>query len=414
MTSWSESLAPLREHNFRWYFAARLISTAGSMMAPIALAFAVLDVSDSASALGQVLAARSVPLVLFLLIGGVIADRIDRALVMQVCNVVAALTQGTVAWLVISGQAELWQLIVLEAINGTMAAASFPAMASVVPQLVPRAQLQQANVLLSMTRGGLAILGPSLAAVLVVTVGSGWALAIDAATWGVAALCLVRVHIPQRDRSGDAPPNMFRELREGWTVFTGHTWLWVVVLAFGLLNAIHAGAWFTLGPVIAKDTIGEKGWGYAVSAEALGLLLMTVVMLRVTVRFPLRAGMLGMTCFSLPLLILGLDPQLIPLVAATFVAGVGMEVFSIGWSLAMQENIDESVLSRAYSYDALGSFVAMPLGQLVYGPLGEWFGYRDVLVVSAVLYAAIALGALTSKSVRNMEREVSTTSAPAS
>ncbi|QIX26006.1 MFS transporter [Nocardioides sp. JQ2195] len=402
--SWSASFAPLRETNFRWFFAARLISTAGSMMAPIALAFAVLDVSNSAAALGQVLAARSIPLVLFLLVGGVIADRIDRALVMQVSNLLAGLTQGIVAWLVISGQAELWQLIALEAVNGTVSAASFPAMSSVVPQLVPRSQLQPANVLLSMTRGGLAIIGPSVAAILVVTVGSGCALAVDAATWLIASLCLTRVRIPRRDRSGDAPPNMIRELKEGWTVFSGTTWLWIVVLAFGILNAIHAGAWFTLGPVVAKATFGEQGWGYVVSAEAIGLLLMTVVMLRVSFRFPLRAGMVGMACFAAPLMMLGLDPQLLPLVGATFIAGAGVEVFSIGWSLAMQENIDESVLSRAYSYDALGSFVAMPLGQLVYGPLGEWFGPRDVLVTSAVVYAAVALLTLTSRSVRNLER----------
>lgn len=413
-TSWSGALAPLRETNFRWYFAARIISTAGTMMAPVALAFAVLDVSNSASALGQVLAARSIPLVVFLLIGGVIADRIDRALVMRVSNLLAALTQGMVAWLVITGHAELWQLIILEVINGTVAAASFPAMAGVVPQLVPRAQLQPANVLLSMTRGGLAIIGPSVAAILVVTVGSGWALAANAATWLVAALCLIRVRVPQRDRSGDPAPSMLRELREGWDVFTGTTWLWVVVLAFGVLNAIHAGAWFTLGPVIAKGTIGETGWGYAVSGEAVGLLLMTVVMLRVSLRFPLRAGLLGMTCFAAPLFILGVDPHVVPLVLATLLAGAGMEVFSIGWSLAMQENIDESVLSRAYSYDALGSFVAMPVGQLLYGPMGEWFGYHNVLVVSAVVYAAVALLALTSRSVRTLERDLSTTSGPAS
>ncbi|KRF17648.1 MFS transporter [Nocardioides sp. Soil797] len=412
--SWSASFAPLREANFRWYFSARFVSTTGSMMAPIALAFAVLDVSNTASALGQVLAARSIPLVVFLLIGGVIADRIDRALVMQVSNLVAALTQGIVAWLVISGQAELWQLIVLEAVNGTVSAASFPAMSSVVPQLVPRDQLQPANVLLSMTRGGLAIVGPSAAAILVVTVGSGWALAVDAATWLIASLCLTRVRIPRRDRSADAAPNMIRELKEGWDVFTGLTWLWVVVLAFGILNAIHAGAWFTLGPVVAKATIGEKGWGYAVSAEAVGLLLMTVIMLRVSLRFPLRAGMLGMACFAVPLLMLGVDPHLLPLIGASFLSGAGVEIFSIGWSLAMQENIDESVLSRAYSYDALGSFVAIPLGQLIYGPLGEWFGHREVLVVSAVVYAAVALLTLTSKSVRTLERSVSTTSAPAS
>src|SRR5262245_61537091 len=166
-------------------------------------------------------------MVVFLLWGGVIADRISRALIMQVSNVLSALTQGTVAYLVISGHAQLWQIIVLEAINGTTSAASFPAMAGVVPQLVPRELLQPANVLLSMSRGALTVLGPSISALLVVTVGSGWALAVDAFTWLAAAVLLIPVRLPPRERrAGEAPPNMLRELREGWSVFTGIRWLW--------------------------------------------------------------------------------------------------------------------------------------------------------------------------------------------
>ena len=132
----------------------------GSTMAPIALAFAVLSIEDSASALGQVLAARSVPMVLFLLLGGVLADRLGRWRVIQVSNLVSALSQALAAWLVITGQAELWHLIVIEAVNGTSSAASFPAMQGMIPQLVPRAQLQSANVLLSMVRGVLVVVGP--------------------------------------------------------------------------------------------------------------------------------------------------------------------------------------------------------------------------------------------------------------
>jgi hypothetical protein len=197
---------------------------------------------------------------------------------------------------------------------------------------------------------------------------------------------------------------MLRELREGWQVFTQNTWLWVVVAAFAVLNAIHAGALFTLGPALAKRTIGAGGWGLALSAESLGLLLMTVVLLRVRFHHPLRAGMVGISLIGAPLLILGLDPAVVPLVAAMFVAGAGEETFGIGWNLAMQENIDDAVLSRAYSYDALGSFVAMPVGQLLYGPLGDAFGYRDVLVVSGVVYVVVCALTLCSRSVRNLER----------
>ena len=153
--TWRESLAPLADRGFRFFFASRAVNLWGTTMAPIALAFAVLAVEDSASALGQVLAARSIPLVLFLLLGGVLADRLGRRRVIQVSNLVSAVSQALAAWLVITGQAELWHLVVIEAVNGTSSAASFPAMQGMVPQLVPRSQLQSANVLLSMVRGAL-------------------------------------------------------------------------------------------------------------------------------------------------------------------------------------------------------------------------------------------------------------------
>jgi MFS family permease len=398
-----EALAPLREPNFAWYYAARFSSLTGSMMVSVALAFAVLGINDSASALGLVLAAHTVPMVVFLLFGGVLADRFDRTRVILLTALLSALTQGTVAALVITGVAELWMVIALEVVNGTVSAASFPAMAGMLPQLVPRSQLQQANVLFSMSRGGLAILGPTLAALLVVSFGAGWALAVDALTWLVAAVLITRVKLPARTMPAESP-SMVTELREGWSVFVGSTWLWVVVVAFGFLNAIHVGAWYTLGPVLAKDTIGERGWGFVLSAESCGLLLTTLVLLRVRLRRPLLLGMLGCSLLAVPLLTLGMSPSVVPLICAALVAGMGIEVFSLGWNLAVQENVEERMLSRVYSYDALGSFVAMPIGQVVYGPLGDAFGYRRVLVVSGVLYAVIALGTLASRSVRTLDR----------
>jgi MFS family permease len=401
--TWRESVVPLSDRRFRFFFASRAVNLWGSTMAPVALAFAVLAIEDSASALGQVLAARSIPMVLFLLLGGVIADRLGRRLVIQVSNAVAVLSQGTAAALVVTGHAELWQLIVIEAVNGTAAAASLPAMEGMVPQLVPRPQLQQANALLSMARGALFAIGPTTAALLVVTVGPGWALAVDAATWLVALALLSAVHVPHR--APGAGSGVVQDLREGWTLFRSTTWLWVVVLAFGALNAIMAGAWHTLGPAIAKDSIGIAGWGYVLSAQAIGLVLTGVVLLRVRIRFPLRAGMLGCLAFAGPLLMLGLDPQLVPLAIGMFITGAGVEVFGLGWSLAMQEKIPPDMLSRAYSYDMLGSMVAIPVGQLTFGPLAAWLGGRDVLVGSGIAYAAICLLTLASPAVRNLERE---------
>lgn len=400
--TWADAVSPLRNRSFAWYFASRTTNTLGTMMANIALTFAVLDIDGRAIAIGQVLAAHTIPMILLLLWGGVISDRLPRAVVLQASNVASALTQGLIAVLVISGAAELWMIIALSAVHGAVSAISLPAMAGMVPQLVPRDQLQPANALLSLTRNGLTVLGPTLGALLVVTVGSGWALAVDAMTWALAAACLTRVRIPPQERT--VSDSTVAELREGWTFFRRTTWLWVVVLGFGGLNAIHHGAIFTLGPVVAEDTIGRQGWGYVLSAEALGLLVMTVVLLRIRLERPLLWGVLACSAMSLPMLVLGLDPVLVALVVAAFVGGMGVEVFGMGWNLAMQENIDDHLLSRAYSYDMLGSFIAMPVGQLAWGPLGEVFGNEPVLIASGIAYVAICALVLCSRSVRDLPR----------
>ncbi len=399
-----DSLAPLRSRRFLWFFVGRSISTLGSVMAPVALVFAVLEIENSPVAVGQVLAARSIPLVLFLLVGGVVADRFSRSLVLQVSHVLSFLTQGLVAVLVLTDRATLSQLIVLEAVNGVVTAFTMPAIQGVVPQVVPRTHLQQANALLAFSRSGLAVLGPTVAGLLVVGVGAGWALAVDALTWLVAAVCMVPLRLPGRSRAVRGRATVLRDLASGWAKFRSMTWLWVVVLAFGVLNAIHAGAWLTLGPLLAVDDpgIGKLGWGYAVSAQAVGLLLLTVVMLRLSFRYPLRAGLLAMLGLAAPLVALGLSWPLIGLLMAAFVAGAGIEVFGISWQTAIHEHVPEDHLSRVAAYDSLGSFVAIPLGQLAFGPLALAFGTQTVVLCSAVAFVLVIFATLAVPQVRNL------------
>lgn len=407
--SWRTSLAPLRSPSFAWYLGSRTVNLLGLTAASVAMAFAVLDLGGSATTLGQVLAARTVPMAAVLLFGGVLADRWPRSLVLQGSNLSSALTQAATAVLLLTGHAELWMLLALQSLHGAASGLGFPAMAGMVPTLVPRHELQHANALLSVSRGVTAIAGPSLGTLLVVTVGSGWAVLADAATWLLAALLLlpVRHRAVARGPGLDGPvptASTLTELREGWRLFRRTTWLWVVVAAFGVLNAIGGGAWLTLGPALAGGTIGRQAWGWVLSAEAAGALVATVVLLRVPLPRPLLVGMLAVSLLGVPMVILGVDPRVGLLVIAAFAAGVGLEVFGMGWNLAMQENIEEAQLSRAYSYDALGSLVAMPVGQLVYGPLGDRFGYAPVVAVSGVLYVLIALGVLMSRSVRTLPR----------
>lgn len=396
-------LSLLRERDFRWYFWAQFVNLLGTSMASMALAFAVLRVSDSASALGQVLAARTIPMVVFLLLGGVLADRFPRIVVIQVCNLACAATQGVAAYLVISGHAQVWELAALELVNGTTSALLFPAMQGMVPQLVGRDVLRPANLLMQQAASAIAIVGPAVSGVLIAAVGPGPGLAIDASTWLVSAVMMLGVR--RRLSGARTRASVLGDLAEGWTFFRTTTWLWVVVAAFCVLNLIISGATNTLGPAIAVHTIGSHGWGLGRSGLAIGRFVGSLALARLTLRRPLFLGMGLYALGALPILVLGVWVHTAPLVIAFGLYGCVSAVFSLGWRLALQEHVPEEMLSRALSYDALGSFVAMPLGQLAYGSLGDAFGYRPVLIGSAVGFAGVCLATLLSSSVRNLSHD---------
>ncbi|MCB8043430.1 hypothetical protein JM654_02190 [Microbacterium oxydans] len=171
------------------------------------------------------------------------------------------------------------------------------------------------------------------------------------------------------------------------------------------------GAWGVVGPYIAKnnDLLGITGWGWVVSAEGVGVLLMTLLLMWFPLRRPLRYGMIGMAAFAIPVTMLGVHPAVVLLAMAAFIAGAGAEVFSTGWNLAMMENIPGEKLSRVSSYDMLGSFVVMPIGTLVYGWLITHADPATVLITSGAVYAGVALVTLAVPSVWRMGRPQSAT-----
>ncbi|WP_018157891.1 MFS transporter [Demetria terragena] len=390
--------------DFRWFFLARLVSSLGSSMAPVALAFAVLEIDNSPSAVGLVVAGRMVALVVFLLIGGVVSDRVSRRVVLQVSHILTGLTQGLVACLIISGHATVMSVLVIECLNGAVSAFTMPAMQGIIPQLVPYRLLQQANSLMSFTRHGSLLLGPAIAGAIVAGPGAGWALAVDAGTYAVAVIALAMVALPpviKRESS------MVADLREGWGEFASRTWLWAVVVAFGFLNAIHVGVISVLGPYFAKEhpvTLGERGWGLVLSAEAVGALVMTFILIRGDMKHPLRAGMIGIACLVPLIMALGLAPTLWVLIPIAIFAGAGGNVFGTGWSIAVMENVPAEAQSRVWSYDMLGSFVAIPIGTVVFGWLAEAVDPGPLVVCAGVAYAALCLATLAVPSVRNLSR----------
>ncbi|MHB8531781.1 MAG: MFS transporter [Solirubrobacteraceae bacterium] len=387
--------------SFRLFFFGRGISAVGDRIVSVALAFAVLDLTGSVKDLGLVLAAQTVPLVLFLLIGGVWSDRLPRRAVMIASDLVRAGAQGASALLLVSGTAHVWQLVVLQAAHGTADAFFEPAAQALLPETVAAADLQQANALIAVSTNVANVGGPALAGVLVATLGAGWGLAIDAGSFlaSAAYLSLMRVQaIIPAARTGT-----LSELRSGWRAFRSRTWLWVSALEFMAANALFS-AYLVLGPQVARTSLGGPGaWAAISTASGIGAVLGGTLGLRWNPRYPLRAMFVTSLVGTSPLLVLLAAVAPLPvLLAAAVISGMSVSFFNLVWFAVVQRRIPGRELSRVSSWDALGSYAITPVGLAAAGPIGIALG------ISTTLYAAAALGAigtvavLAVPSVRNL------------
>jgi MFS family permease len=393
---------PLRHRAFRLLLAGRTVNALGNSVAPIALAFAVLDLTGSARDLGLVVGARSLANVAFLLFGGVIADRLPRSLVLVGASVAAFVTQAAVAVLVLTGIATIPLLIGLGLVNGVVAALALPATAAILPETVPAEIRQRANAYNRLGVNAGLIVGAPLGGILVAAVGPGWGIAVDAVAFLLAGLFFALLRLPARTTEPGPRAGVPADLRTGWAEFRSRTWLWAVVAGFCLLNAVWTGGMFVLGPLVADDTIGRSAWGVVLAAQTAGLVVGAVVAMRLRLRRLLLVGVVCCLGMSLPLFALGLFPTVPVLVLAGFVAGMMLEQFGIAWETTMQEHIPSEKLARVYSYDMVGSFLAVPVGQMAIGPIAEAVGLEVTLIGTGVLVVVAVLGMLSSSEVRNL------------
>lgn len=378
------AFALLRLRNFGLLFAGRCVSFLGNAMAPVALAFAVLHLTGSASALGIVLAARMVPNVLLLVVGGVIADRLPRSTVLIGSQLVAGAAQAGAAVLLISGRAEIWQVVILEAINGAAFAVFYPADTAVVPLTVPEDRLREANALLRFGTNATLILGAALAGVLVAALNPGWAIAADAATFFVAAALLTELRGIKAAAAGGT--SFISDLVEGWSEFISHRWLWTIVAQFSLMLVGFFGAFQVLGPVVAqRDLSGATSWAAIVGGQSAGLLGGGLIALRWRPARPLLIATIAVFGNALPIAALALGLPIAVIVGAAVVNGVGLEVFGVYWYTALHEHVAREALSRVSAYDALGSIALSPIGLVAAGPVSDVIGVDATLWLGAGL-----------------------------
>jgi MFS family permease len=378
--AWRDRLGALRERPFRLLFGATTVTTLGDTVASIALAFAVLEIPGAgATELGLVLATRSLFQSVVVIGGGVLSDRLPRNLVLVGASLVQGTAQTLIAALVLTGGAEVWSLIALSVFYGLGGGMVIPAEVGLVPQTVSPARLQQANALQGLSRNVVSILGPAVGGILVAAGSPGIALGVDGLSFFAAAALLARIHVSPRagrpERAG-----YLHELRDGWREFTKHTWLWSSVLLFGVSNLVFVGCWAVLGPLVAKEQYGGAGaWGFVLSCGGAGAIVGSLVALRIRPERPLLASVLFAYPLLLELLALALYAPVWIVAAASFLTGGGIAVHIVLWFTVFQREVPEHAQSRVSSYDALGSFVLIPLGMAIVGPTAAWIGVQETL-----------------------------------
>ncbi|MFI7241458.1 MFS transporter [Streptomyces qinglanensis] len=405
-------LAVLRERNFRIFFIGYTTSMLGTAMATVALAFAVLEATGSLSDLSFVMAARIVPLVALLLGGGVLGDRLPRRLIMLCSDWLRALTQGALAVLLLTGSVRLWQLLLLAALGGVGEAFFKPSFDGLVPHVVSPARLPDANTMIGLGNSVAGVAGPALAGVLVTLASPATVLMVDAGTYALCALFLMRLHVPP-SRAAVVGTGVLRELRDGWGVFTAHRWLWTVTLQFTMFNFVVWAPYLVLGPAAADESYtGAGSWGAIVAVYGLGSVLGGLLLLGRRPSRPLLVTTLVTVLWAAPSAALAAGAPLGVVCTGALCAGVANSVFNALWMTTIQQYVPREALSRVMSYVSFGAYSIGPLGLALAGPLAERTSISTVLAVGVCWQVAANAFVLSLPSVRGVRLISAKGSAP--
>lgn len=394
---------------YRLLFLARLVSNIGNGMTPIALAFGVLSLPGAdATDLSYVTTSQMVPVVIFLLVGGVLADRIGRARLVGGTDVLGSIVVATNGILFITHEASVLLLCITGAIFGVLVALWYPAFSGLMPEVVPPDQLQPANSLVGFASNIGFTIGASSAGVIVSTVGSGWAILVDALTFFVAGILVwqLRTERPTATDETAERETIWAQMREGWFEFRSRRWLVVVVGTFTLANMCFEGFLGVLAPLQMKEEFGgARDMGWMMFAWGAGSVAGVVVSMRVRARRPLRLAMSAAPFIGVWMLVTAVAAPLPIVMFFAFLTGIALDVFFVMWMTTFQRHVPEESLSRVGSFDAFGSTVFAPVGLFLAGPTATWIGTEPTMVLAGVVTIVACLGALVSRSVRDLTND---------
>jgi MFS family permease len=400
----SSHLRVLRQRDFRFLFLGQSASAVGDQAVIVALVLYITRRTGSATDIGVVLAAQSLPMVALLLFGGVWADRLPRHRIMIATDVIRAALHTVLAALIFAGAATVGAMVVIEMLFGAARAFFQPAYTGLLPQTIPAELAQEARALSETTANLATVVGPALGTALVLGVGAGEAFAFDAATFVLSALLLARV----RPRMRSAGPPVARaavlhELRAGWREVRSRPWVWATIGAFsGALLCCYA-QYYALGPIIARTVYGGVGvFGVLETVMGVGAVLGALIGIRWRPRRPLVAGLLLIIAWPVYGLVFSLGSPLVVVFALELATGFAFSLFIVWWETALARNIPATALSRVSSYDWMGSTALLPVGFAVAGPLAATFGAQTVLGVGSALALVMLALALIPRSTREL------------
>lgn len=397
-------LSVLRHRDFRLLWAGQTASVIGDGLVLVAVGLFVTRLTGRAGDVGLVLACYSLPMVGLVLFGGVVADRLPRQLLMVCSDVVRGGAHAVLAVLIVTGVVQVWQMMVIGAVYGCGEAFFRPAYTGLVPQTVPEGEIQQAQALGGVSREIATFASPALATALVLGVSAAAAFALDAATFVVSALLLLRVRTRDRGVRGERA-GMLHELREGAVAVRERAWVWATIATFSFALLVALAPFFTLGAATAQTVYGSEAvYGIANAFWGLGTLAGALSGSRWKPRYPMRAGLLAALAWPGSIAVFALGPPVAVTYAVMVGAGAGIGVFAVWWETALAQRIPPHLLSRVSAWDWMGSLALLPLGYLLSGPAADLLGVQRVMVGGGLLGSAAMLLALIPRSTRQLAR----------
>jgi MFS family permease len=397
---WRVSL--LRDRDYLRFFGAQAISMFGDRMVGVALAFAVLELGGSATQVGTVLAMRALPLIACLLIGGVVADRTSRRTVLVSADLVRLGSQGALAAWLILGRPSVLLVGLLAGVTGAASGFAAPATTGLLPAVVGPERLAEANGLRATAFSAGELVGPLLSGVLVAVAGPGWALGIDALTFGASAMLLIGLQGAAAAAGRRVSESFLTDLRKGWHSFSSRRWLWTFVVYASVSNLLF-GAYKVLGPVLAHRSLGGAAtWGLLVSAMGAGTIVGGILALRMRPRRPMLVVVATCPSFAAPVAALA-GTRVVPVIAfGALLAGIGLMLGNTLWETTLQRHVPSESLSRVSSYDWFGSLALDPIGLAIWGPIAAAIGIDASLWTASGLLVAGGLALFAVPEIRSL------------